>query len=130
MQVVMDYEAARGCQVYDVHERNLGYDVTSLDLASGELRLIEVKGLAAATGSILLTPNERRVAEDRRDCYWLYVVTACASEPRLQEPVRDPAARPWREVRKVAHYRLDVDALTQPMEVRDDRGDHIAEDGP
>ena len=42
----------------------------------------------------------------------------------------EPAARPWREVRKVAHYRLDVDALTQPMEVRDDRGDHIAEDGP
>ena len=39
--------------------------MTSLDLQSGELRLIEVKGLAAATGSILLTPNERRVAEDR-----------------------------------------------------------------
>ena len=47
------------------HEKNLGYDVTSLDLQSGELRLIEVKGLAAPTGSILLTPNERRVAEDR-----------------------------------------------------------------
>ena len=39
--------------------------------ASGDLRLIEVKGLAAATGTILLTPNERRAAEDRRDCYWL-----------------------------------------------------------
>ena len=28
-------------QVFDVHEQNLGYDVTSLDLSSGELRLIE-----------------------------------------------------------------------------------------
>jgi len=72
----MDYERAQGRQVYDVHEKNLGYDITSLDLASGELRLIEVKGLGAETGTILLTPNERRVAEDRRDCYWLYVVRA------------------------------------------------------
>ena len=51
MRVVMEHEAARGCQVYDVHEKNLGYDVTSLDLQSGELRLIEVKGLAGPTGS-------------------------------------------------------------------------------
>ena len=57
----------------DVSAKNLGYDVTSLDTTSGDLRLIEVKGLAAATGTILLTPNERRVAEDRPDCYWLYV---------------------------------------------------------
>ena len=56
-------------------EKNLGYDVTSLDLESGDLRLIEVKGIGASTGTVLLTPNERRVAEDRRDCYWLYVVT-------------------------------------------------------
>ena len=55
MRVVMEHEKAQGRQVDDVHEKNLGYDVTSLDLLSGELRLIEVKGLAAATGSILLT---------------------------------------------------------------------------
>ncbi len=121
MQVVMDHERSRGRQVEDVHEKNLGYDVTSLDPNSGELRLIEVKGLAAETGSILLTPNERRVAEDRRDCFWLYVVTNCATEPVLQEPVRDPARRPWREVSKVQHYLLSVDALKQPMEVREGR---------
>ena len=91
MRVVMEYEQAQGRQVTDVHEKNLGYDVTSLDVDSGQLRLIEVKGLAAATGTILLTPNERRVAEDRRDCYWLYVVTNCADQPELQEPIPDPA---------------------------------------
>ena len=113
-----------------MHEDNLGYDVTSLDLQSGELRLIEVKGLAGATGSILLTPNERRVAEDRRDCYWLYVVTDCASTPDLQEPIRDPARYPWHEVTKVAHYYLSVNALRQPMEIRETERGYDAEAKP
>jgi superfamily II DNA or RNA helicase len=120
MRVVMEHERAQGRQVYDVSEKNLGYDVTSLDLASGELRLIEVKGLGAATGTILLTPNERRVAEDRPDCFWLYVVTNCDDAPRLQEPIRDPARLDWNEVTKVAHYYLSVDAMARPMQVRED----------
>ena len=57
MRVVMEYERSMGRQVYDVSEKNLGYDITSLDLNSGELRLIEVKGLAAASGTILLTQS-------------------------------------------------------------------------
>ncbi len=121
MQTVIAYEEARGCQVFDVHERNLGYDVTSIDLRTGELRLIEIKGLAAMTGTILLTPNERRVAEDRRDCYWLYIVTNCASHPTLQEPVLDPARFDWNEVQKVQHYWLKVDAMTKPMQLREER---------
>ena len=94
MRVVMDREQAQGRHVADVSAKNLGYDVTSLDTASGDLRLIEVKGLAAATGTILLTPNERRVAEDRPDCYWLYVVTDCGQTPVLQEPIANPARFP------------------------------------
>jgi superfamily II DNA or RNA helicase len=119
MRIVMEYERSQGRQVYDVHEKNLGYDVTSLDVNSGQLRLIEVKGLAAAAGTILLTPNERRVAEDRRDCYWLYVVTNCAGKPQLQDPIKDPARLEWNEVTKVAHYYLSVDAMTRPMQVRE-----------
>jgi superfamily II DNA or RNA helicase len=120
MRVVMEYERAQGRQVYDVHEKNLGYDVTSLDVNSGELRLIEVKGLTDVTGTILLTPNERRVAEDRRDCYWLYVVTNCEAKPQLQEPIKDPARFEWHEVTKVAHYYLSVDAMTHPMQVQEE----------
>jgi len=115
----MEHERVQGRQVYDVHEKNLGYDITSLDLNSGELRLIEVKGIGASTGTVLLTPNERRIAEDRRDCYWLYIVTNCNVEPALQDPIKDPARFPWHEVRKVAHYWLEVDALTKPMQVRE-----------
>ena len=86
MRVVIDYEKSKGRQVDDVHEKNLGYDLTSLDLNSGELRLIEVKGIGEATGAVLLTPNEKRVAEDRRDCYWLYVVTDCKSDTKTSRP--------------------------------------------
>lgn len=119
MQVVMEHEKAQGRQVYDVHEKNLGYDITSLDLNSGELRLIEVKGIGAEMGTIILTPNERRVAEDRRDCYWLYIVTNCNSQPKLQEPIKDPSRLDWHEVIKIAHYYLTVDAIAKPMKVRE-----------
>jgi hypothetical protein len=119
MRVVMEHERAQGRQVYDIHEKNLGYDITTLDLNSGELRLIEVKGIGGTIGVVLLTPNERRVAEDRRDCYWLYVVTHCSTTPQLQEPIRDPARFPWHEVKKVDHYWLEVNALTRPMQVRE-----------
>ncbi len=126
MNVVMEYERAQGRHVDDVHEKNLGYDVTSRDERSGELRLIEVKGLAAASGTILLTPNERRVAEDRRDCYWLYIVTNCADAPQLQEPIEDPARFDWNEVSKVQHYWLQVDAMTKPMQVREQEAPYDA----
>ncbi|MDA8001476.1 MAG: DUF3883 domain-containing protein [Alphaproteobacteria bacterium] len=115
MQTVIEHEKARGNQVEDVHEKNLGYDITSLDPQSGELRLIEIKGIGAATGTVLLTPNEWRVAEDRRDCYWLYIVTDCNTKPVLQEPVRDPARYKWHEERKVQHYSLPVGEMTKPM---------------
>ena len=58
-----------------------------------------------------LIPNERRVAEDRRDCYWLYVVAHCNATPQLREPIRDPARLQWVKVIKVAHYRIDTTNL-------------------
>lgn len=65
MRVAMEHERAQGRQVYDVHEKNLGYDIISLDLNSGELRLIEVKGIGGVEGNVMLTPNEYRVAQDQ-----------------------------------------------------------------
>jgi hypothetical protein len=112
MQFVMEYERAQGRQVHDVHELNLGYDILSLDLGTGELRLIEVKGIGATSGNVMLTPNERRLAEDRRDCYWLYVVTNCDTQPTLHT-IKDPAQFPWHEVTKVAHYYLSVEEMTR-----------------
>jgi hypothetical protein len=112
MQVVMDHERAQGRKVEDVHEHDLGYDITSLDLKSGDLRLIEIKGIGAAEGSVMLSPNELKVAKDRRDCYWLYVVTHCNTTPQLREPIKDPARLHWTEVIKIAHYRIDTQGLS------------------
>ena len=44
------------------------------------------------------------MAEDRLECFWLYVVTNCAGEPVLQEPILNPARFKWHEVSKVQHY--------------------------
>jgi hypothetical protein len=60
------------------------------------------------------------VAEDRRDCYWLYVVTDCNSKPILQNPIKDPAQFKWHEVSKVQHYWLEVDAMTNPMVLKEE----------
>ena len=51
-----------------------------------------LKGLGGRTGTIGLTPNEKRVADDRPDCYWLYVVTDCGAQPRLHVH-KDPSSR-------------------------------------
>jgi hypothetical protein len=119
MQVAIAHERAAGRLVEDVHERNLGYDLTSVDPRSGEVRLIEVKGLGGTSGRVLLTPNERRVAEDRRDCYWLYVVTDCRAGPHLHA-VPDPARYPWHEVTRVEHYWLDVAALAGGLRIQEE----------
>ena len=89
-------------------------------LAQVDFPIAEVSRHSAREKSFLLTPNERRVAEDRRNYYWLYVVTHCNSVPILQEPIRDPTQFPRHEVMKVQHYYLDVDAMTRPIQVLED----------
>jgi hypothetical protein len=43
-----------------------------------------------------------------------------STEPTLREPIKDPARFEWHEVTKVAHYSLSLDALTKPMQVREE----------
>ena len=71
----------------------------------------------------------------------------CTTKPTLQEPVRDPARLEWheaclpkhrrRQVTKVAHYYLSVNALsacdaqagmTRPMQVREDEAPYGKDD--
>jgi hypothetical protein len=71
-----------------------------------------VKGLAGVEGVVALTPNEKRTAEDRRDCYWLYVVTRCkrAEGPHLMT-IKDPAQMEWDAISKIDHYALRASTL-------------------
>lgn len=92
MRIAINYEVDRQkAKVFDVSSPHLarGYDLES-HRANGEKIVIEVKG-RAGRGSVHLTENEWPTAANVRDKYWLYVVTDCATEPRLyrvQDPVR------------------------------------------
>jgi len=46
-----------------------------------------------------------------------------------QEPVKDPARLEWHEVTKVAHYYLSVNAMTRPMQVREDEAPYGRDSG-
>jgi hypothetical protein len=92
MRVAINFEVDRHkAKVYDVSSPHLarGYDLES-HRANSEKIVIEVKG-RAGRGQVHLTENEWPTAANVRDKYWLYVVTDCATEPRLyrvQDPVR------------------------------------------
>ncbi len=64
-----------------------------------------------------------------KDCYSFYVVTNCGTKAKLQEPMRDPARFDRHEVTKVARYCLSVDALTRPMQVRQESAPFGNRDG-
>lgn len=104
MDYVIDYEKKEQRVPEDVSELDLGYDIRSIDPRSGELRLIEVKGLSAEDGNVLLTPNEHLVAQDRPDCYWLYVVTKCKTGNPVLRKRFDPASANWSPIKKIQHY--------------------------
>ena len=71
--------------------------------------LLDSGVIGAPDGTVLLTPNEHRVAEDHRDCYWLYVVTDCNAEPKLRT-IKDPVSYDWRPMQKVQHYTISARA--------------------
>ena len=64
-----EYEKSHGRQVCDVHEQNLAHDVTNLGVNSVDLHMLEVKGLAATGGAILLSPMSARSRKTAGDCY-------------------------------------------------------------
>ena len=59
--------------------------------------------------------KERRLAKDRRDCYWLNVMVDRAGDSTFRDPAMDPARFPRREVSKVQRYWIEVDAVAEPM---------------
>ena len=92
VRIAINYEVDRHkAKVFDVSAPHLarGYDLES-HRGNGEKIVIEVKG-RGGRGAVHLTENEWPTAANVRDKYWLYVVTDCATEPRLyrvQDPVR------------------------------------------
>ena len=72
MEIVMKDEEKEGFHPIDEHDKNLGYDITSIK--GDEIRYIEVKGLSNKEETITLTENEYKVSNYYKDKYYLYVV--------------------------------------------------------
>ncbi len=104
MQVALQYEREHGWLPEDVSRENRGFDILSRHPESCQVRFIEVKG-RAASGPIVLTPNEYKTAGRLRKDYWLYVVFDCATKPRLVT-VQNPARLGWEPVMKIDHFRI------------------------
>jgi hypothetical protein len=41
-----------------------------------------------------------------------------AGKSELREPIKDTGRFPWQKLTRVAHYRIEVNAMTRPMTVR------------
>jgi len=93
-----------------------------------DVRFIEVKG-RAHTGEIGLTSNEYRTAQRLGNDYWLYVVFHCATPDPTVNILRNPATLDWQPIVKVEHYRLKVDSIRRPVELREDRMTYLTGTG-
>ena len=72
--LVMDIERRLGFYPTDREYEKLGYDIESLDPATGALRLIEVKGRVSGAPAITVTRNEILYSLNKPDTYILAIV--------------------------------------------------------
>ncbi|BAU47453.1 helicase [Sulfurifustis variabilis] len=126
VDTVIAHEEAEGRVVESVEAENRGFDLISRrphpedPKTAIDVRFIEVKGRASA-GEIALTTNEYKTAQRLGNDYWLYVVFHCATPNPSVNILRNPATLDWQPIVKVEHYRLNVDSVRHPVELREDR---------
>lgn len=129
VQTVIAHEEAEGRVVESVEADNRGFDLISRrphpedPKTAIDVRFIEVKG-RAHTGEIALTANEYKTAQRLANDYWLYVVFHCATPDPTVNILRNPATLDWQPIVKVEHYRLKVESIRNPVELRQDRIDY------
>jgi Domain of unknown function (DUF3883)/Helicase conserved C-terminal domain len=124
VQFAIKHEEAQGRVVESVEKDNRGFDLISRKphpedpKTAIDVRFIEVKG-RADTGDIALTTNEYNTAKRLRKDYWLYVVFHCASPDPSLNILHDPSTLDWQPIVKVEHYRLKVDSIRHPVELKE-----------
>ncbi|WP_413874609.1 protein NO VEIN domain-containing protein [Albidovulum sp.] len=97
MEAVMATERALGHEPVDVSAQKIGYDIASLNPASGHLRFIEVKGRIDGADSVMITRQEVITSLHEPEKFILAIVSVAngfAHEPRyLHGPLleREPS---------------------------------------
>jgi superfamily II DNA or RNA helicase len=134
VQTVIAHEEAEGRVVESVEADNRGFDLISRrphpedPQTAIDVRFIEVKG-RAQMGEIALTSNEYKTAQRLATDYWLYVVFHCATPSPTINILRNPATLDWQPIVTVEHYRLKVESITKPVELRQDRAPYVSGQG-
>lgn len=105
-----------GYVVDDRQTAGVGYDLFAKHPTTGDQRLVEVKGLTGGLGPVWLEQNEWVQAQQRGQDYWLYVVTACATTPRVEVRVRDPAGFVGNRVRRIERLQIRAADLRRMAE--------------
>jgi superfamily II DNA or RNA helicase len=91
IQYVMEFEKSQGRIPVRVPEAE-HYDIKSVELATGDVRFIEVKGHYGPEVFGELTEEEAKLAREKGEAYWLYIVYDVGSEEpkllRFKDPFR------------------------------------------
>ena len=82
MQYVLEHEHEAGCITKDVSGDNIGWDITSTNKKTKEVKYIEVKGHSGRQVTIM-SPKEWSMAGKYHDRYYLYVVFHALTHPEL-----------------------------------------------
>jgi superfamily II DNA or RNA helicase len=93
MQAVIQAELALGNDPRDVSRQKIGYDVESLDLQTGRLRFLEVKGYSAGAQAVTVTRNEILTALNQPEQFILALVEVEDGSAGTPCYVREPFSR-------------------------------------
>ncbi len=105
MRIALEYERRSGRIPTDVSMFE-HYDIRSENPTTGEIRFIEVKGRSGLDLEIELTEPEFKVAVEKKENYWLYIIYGIATKSPRILIVRDPINNMrWREI-SVKRYRF------------------------
>ena len=90
MAAIREYEVAAGRRPIDVSKQNRGWDIESRDPSDGSLRFIEVKGRHPDADTVCVTKNEWLTCLNKREDYYLAIVTVRGDEATNVAMIADP----------------------------------------
>ncbi|MGC8725937.1 MAG: helicase-related protein [Thermoplasmata archaeon] len=108
MEYVMDYERIHECTPEDVSDKNLGFDIRSID-KNGKVKYIEVKA-RAYKGDIAISTNEWLNAKKFGDDYYLYVVWNASDREKIELKIINNPSQNLKVMEKVESVRYIASA--------------------
>lgn len=102
VKFVLAYERQNGRFPTEMPHENEGYDVESRDISGKIVRYIEVKSVSGSWDAfgVNLSVPQFRMAQERRNLYWLYIVEKASKADSKMYRIQDPSS-------KVKEYRFD-----------------------